>query len=231
MGKLNGRDVRSSRTRGYGNAHRDGRSGYGSLDFVLDRRHRRRSRRSRVHCAIESNRGYTLLEAVVVIAVTSSIVGIATGAVLSFARIGRVITDTSTTVVGLAMLEKTLVDAAANIAAPPGLTVQFERRSTDRSRPGVERIEVPYYGGDPCSVVVVESIGDVTRVLHREGSHEKTIITAPVSVEFVFHENDRNLVTLRARDLPRAAITVRLGNPARGPVGEARRDRPNTEAR
>lgn len=184
---------------------------------------------------MKSNRGYTLLEAVVVITVTSSIVGIATGAVLSFTHIGRVITDTSTTVVGLATLEKTLVDAAANIAAPPGLTVQFDRSSTDRSRPGVERIEIPYYGGDPCSVVIVESIGDVTRVLHRERGHERTITTAPVSVEFVFHENDRNLVTLRAHDLPRAAITVRLGNPVRSPVrspvGDAPRDRPNTGAR
>lgn len=175
--------------------------------------------------------GYTLLEAVVLIAVTSSTIGLATGALVSFARVGRVIAGTSTTVVGLAVLEKTLAAAAANIAAPPGVTVPVHRRSVGHVQSDVTGIEIPYFGGDPCSIVIVESVGRVTRVLLREGAHEQTVGTAPVAVEFLFHAHDAHLVTFRARETPKAAFTVRFGLPVGAPRDEHSCDLSNREFR
>lgn len=163
--------------------------------------------------------GYTLLEAVVLIVVTSSIVGITTDAIVTFTRIGRAVSETSASIVGLTMLEKTLVEVAASISAPPGIVIPIKRGSADHRQPDGTTIEIPYFGGDPCSSVVVESTGRTTRVVLRDAAHEQTVVVAPVRVEFEFHAHDKGRVTFRARAMTRAAFTVRFGGPAGDPAG------------
>lgn len=160
--------------------------------------------------------GYTLIEALVLIAVTSSIVGMTSDAITAFTRIGRAVSDASSAIVGLTMLEKALVDVAANISAPPGIGVPIKSGSADHRQSDGTTIEIPYFGGDPCSFVVIESLGRTTRVVLREAGHEQTVFATPVRVEFEFHAHDGNLVTFRARAMTKAAFTVRLG----GPIGD-----------